>query len=105
MGGEKQIPVDQEAGATAVDSRHSRSLAGENAALHSLRLAATIAETPRLPQNPHFFSTSFSKVKLLLLKNKTHNKSWIQNVELENQAHFSVFHHPTLSLSLQLAVI
>lgn len=54
VGGEQQIAVDQEAGAAAVDSRHGRSLAGENSSLHPLRLAATVAETPRLPQNPHF---------------------------------------------------
>lgn len=54
VGGEKQVPVDQEGGAAAVDSGHSRSLPGENGGLHSLRLAATIAETPRVPQNPHF---------------------------------------------------
>lgn len=46
VGGEQQIPVDQEASAAAVDARHSRSLAGENGTLQSLGLAATIAETP-----------------------------------------------------------
>lgn len=104
MSGEKQIPVDQEAGPTAVDSRHSRSFAGENRALHSLRLAASIAETPRFPQNPHFFPVSFSEVKLLLLNSKFHNKYWIQNMELEKESHYQFSVIPTHSLSLQLTV-
>lgn len=100
MSGEKEIPVDQEAGSTTVDSRHSWSFAGENSSLCSLGLAATIAETPRLPQNPHFF---FSKVKLLLLKNKIHNKSWIQNVEQQKESHSQFFVISTLTLSLFLS--
>lgn len=81
VGGEQQIAVDQEASAAAVDSRHGRSLAGENGALHPLRLAAAVAEAPRLSQNPHFPSPQRQNQHPLRTKSATNlgSKMWGQS--------------------------
>lgn len=58
MGGQEEVPMDQEPGAVAGDSGHRGRLAGKNGSFHPLRLAHTFAEAQGLAQDPHFSSTS-----------------------------------------------
>lgn len=60
VGGQKEVPVDQESGAGdliggAGGCGHGRSLAGENSGFHPLGLAHSLAETPRFSETAHFW--------------------------------------------------
>lgn len=55
VGGEEEVPVDEEAGAGAGagDGGHGGGLAGEDGGLGPLGLADALAEAERLAQDPH----------------------------------------------------
>lgn len=58
MGGQEEVPVDQEPSAGTADLGHRRRFSGKNRSFHPLRLAHTFAEAEGLAQNPHFPSSS-----------------------------------------------